>query len=374
MTILTLPPTDWARIAISGPTEEQRPATVLLVYRLWLVAFILKMLGSTWDMSWHFKWLRDDLAPPHLLNTVGTVLAVALVIFQVRTGVGVDKRARNLIVLGTGLFLIAIPIDIVNHRVNGLDITAWSPSHALLYIGTAFMILGVAHGFGISTAEGRVRTIGLGLAWFFFLENVLFPSQHQEYGVLSLKAYLAGKPYAEPILLQFAADQINRPVDTIAITNFSLPVGSWVYPVWLVGAAMLALVAARIFVGACWTATVLAAAYVAYRCVVWGILYGTGFPPSAVPFALLAGAIAVDLAFLLGTVSGAERTLPGRVGVAVLGATLTAAALGAALYLQAELVAPPVRYAVLPLAALALAAGWTALTFRRTPAEAAPQS
>ncbi|NUR74319.1 MAG: hypothetical protein HOU81_26210 [Hamadaea sp.] len=367
MTILTLPPTDWARIAISGPTEEQRPATVLLVYRLWLVAFILKMLGSTWDMSWHFKWLRDDLAPPHLLNTVGTVLAVALAIFQVRTGVGVDKRARNLIVAGTGLFLLAIPIDVLNHRINGLDITAWSPSHALLYIGTALMILGVAHGFGISTAPGRVRTVGLSLAWFFFLENVLFPSQHQEYGVLSLKAYLAGTPYAEPILLKFAADQIGRPVDTIAITNFTLPVDSWVYPLWLVGAAMLTLVAARIFVGARWTATILTAAYLAYRCVVWGLLYGTGFPPSAVPFALLAGAAAVDVAFLVGALSGAERTLPGRVGVAVVGAMLTASALGAGLYAQAELAAPPVRYAVLPLAALALAAGWIALTVRRAP-------
>jgi hypothetical protein len=260
VTILTLPPIDWARIAISGPTEEQRPATVLLVYRLWLVAFILKMLGSTWDMSWHFKWLRDDLAPPHLLNTVGTVLAVALVVFQVRTGVGVDKRARNLMAVGMGTFLIAIPIDVLNHRINGLDITAWSASHALLYTGTALMILGVAHGFGISTPAGRVRTIGLGLAWFFFLENVLFPSQHQEYGVLSLKAYLAGKPYAEPILLQFAADQIGRPVDAVAIANFSLPVGSWVYPAWLLGAAMLTLVAARVFVGGRWTATAIATA------------------------------------------------------------------------------------------------------------------
>jgi hypothetical protein len=368
VTILTLPPTDWARIAISGPTEEQRPATVLLVYRLWLVAFVLKMLGSTWDMSWHFKWLRDDLAPPHLLNTVGTVLAVALVVFQVRTGVGLDRRSRNLIVTGTGTFLVAIPIDVLNHRINGLDITAWSASHALLYLGTALMILGVAHGFGISTAPGRVRTIGLGLAWFFFLENVLFPSQHQEYGVLSLKAYLAGHPYAEPILLQFAADQLGHPVNAYSISKFSLPVEAWVYPAWLAAAAMLTLVAARVFVGGRWTATVLAASYVAYRCVVWGVLVGTGFPPSAVPFALLAGAIVIDLAFLAGAFTRAERTVPGRVAVAVLGAAATAGLLGAGLWAQARLAAPPEQYSVLPLAALVLAAGWAGLTFRRTPA------
>src|SRR5262245_17788570 len=142
VTILTLPPTDWARIAISGPTEDQRPATTLLVFRLWLLAFGLKMLGSTWDMSWHLKWLRDDLAPPHLLNTAGTTLAVALVVFQVRTGVGLDRRAKGLMIAGTAIFLAAIPIDVLNHKINGLDITAWSASHALLYIGTALMILG----------------------------------------------------------------------------------------------------------------------------------------------------------------------------------------------------------------------------------------
>ena len=34
------------------------------LYTAWLGAFGLKMLGSSWDVSWHFKWLRDDLAPP----------------------------------------------------------------------------------------------------------------------------------------------------------------------------------------------------------------------------------------------------------------------------------------------------------------------
>jgi uncharacterized membrane protein YecN with MAPEG domain len=361
VTILTLPPTDWARIAVSGPTEEQRPATTLLVFRLWLLAFTLKMLGSSWDMSWHFKWLRDDLAPPHLLNTAGTALAVALVVFQVRTGVGVDVRAKRLMVAGTATFLAAIPIDVLNHRINGLDITAWSASHALLYLGTALMILGVAHAYGISTAPGRLRTFGLAAAWFFFLENVLFPNQHQEYGVLSLAAYRAGHPYAEPSLLKFAADQIGRPVDDLAITKFTLPVESWVYPAWMVGAAMLTLVAARVFVNARWTATAVAAAYVAYRCVAWGILYGAGFPPSAVPFALIGGAVLIDLAFLAGSLSGADRTASGRTAVAIFGALTVGAAYAGSLWVQAHLAAPPADYAAIPLAALALAGGWIGL-------------
>lgn len=367
MTILTLPATDWARIAVSGPSEEQRPATTLLVFRLWLLAFALKMLGSTWDMSWHFKWLRDDLAPPHLLNTAGTVLAVALVVFQVRTGVGLDRRAKRLMVAGAATFLAAIPIDVLNHRINGLDITAWSASHALLYLGTALMILGVAHAYGISTPPGRVRTFGLGAAWFFFLENALFPNQHQEYGVLSLAAWRAGHPYAEPSLLRFAANQLGRAVDDPAIAKFSLPVEPWVYPAWMIGAAMLTLVAARVLVDARWTATVIATAYVAYRCVVWGLLYGTGFPPSAVPFALIGGAVLIDIVFVAGSLSGADRTTQGRIAVAVFGALAVGGGYGGAVWLQAHLAAPPVEYAAIPLAALALAAGWVALTLRRQP-------
>src|SRR5581483_5869802 len=171
----TLPRTTagWFDLARSGPRPEQTPAVVTAVYRLWLLAFTLKMLGSTWDMSWHFKWLRDTAAPPHLLNTVGTVLVVALVIFQARYGVGVDRLAKRLMVLGTAVFLIAIPIDILNHAINGLDITAWSASHALLYLGTAFMLLGCFRGYWISTPPGRTRTVVSAVIWGFFLENVL---------------------------------------------------------------------------------------------------------------------------------------------------------------------------------------------------------
>lgn len=313
---------------------------VAAVYRLWLVAFALKMLGSTWDMSWHFKWLRDDLAPPHLLNTAGTVIVVGLVLFQAYHNVGVDRLAKRLMVGGTATFLVAIPIDILNHKINGLDITAWSASHALLYIGTAFMLLGVARGYWISTPPSRTRTVISAFIWGFFLENVLFPSQHQEYGVLSLESWRAGAPTAEPILLKFAADQIGRPVDDIAVQGFALPVDAWVYPAWITGAALLTLVAARAFVGARFTATAIAAGYLAYRLVVWGLLAGAGFPKSIPPLLLLAGAIAIDVVFLAFAASRGTKALippqagPERVAAAKgssgLGLAVVAAVFGAA--------------------------------------------
>lgn len=334
--------------------------SVEIIYRLWLVAFVLKMLGSSWDMSWHFKWLRDTAAPPHVLNTIGTVIVVALVIFQVRFSVGVDTWAKRLMIFGTGMFLVAIPVDVINHEINGLDITAWSASHAMLYIGTAFMLLGCARGYWVSTPPSRTRVVVSAVLWGFFLENVLFPSQHQEYGMLSLEAWRAGTPTAEPILLEFAAEQIGRPVDDIAVSSFALPVDSWVYPAWIVGAAVLTLVAARHFIGARWTATAIAAGYLAYRAVAWILLVGTGFPPSLPPFLLLGGAIMVDVAFLA-IANGYVRALAG--------AALTTAAIAAAVWVQDRLMGtPPIDPVAYLWGGIVLAVAWSGLAAAPRPA------
>jgi hypothetical protein len=283
----------WLWAVYMTPGRPGRPTTqteLRWIYLAWLGAFLLKMLGSSWDVSWHFKWLRDDLAPPHLLNSAGTAVVVGLVIFHSYSGFGVDRRALRLMQWGIGTFLIAIPIDIVNHSINGLDITSWSPSHALLYIGTAIMLAGALRGWWLYAEPGRIRTlVSLGL-WLFFVENVLFPNQHQEYGVLSLRAYDAGTTTAEPSLLDFAAAQGDSPRD------FMLPVASWVHPAWLVCAGLLALVVARKVTGLRWTATTVAGVYLAYRAVAWAGLVAGDFPPSVLPLVLLVGAVLIDLA------------------------------------------------------------------------------
>ncbi len=280
----------WAAYMTPGrpgrPTEQTE---LHWIYLAWLGAFLLKMLGSTWDVSWHFRWLRDDLAPPHLLNSAGTAVVVGLVVFHSYTGYGVDKKALRLMQWGIGVFLIAVPIDLINHRINGLDITSWSPSHGLLYLGTAIMLAGAIRAWWLYAAPGRVRDlVSLGL-WLFFVENALFPNQHQEYGILSLRAYLAGNTTAEPQLLDFAAAQGQTP------TMFMLPVPSWVHPAWLVCAGLLSLVVARKAVRLRWTATIVVSAYLLYRSVAWLLLVGAGFPPSVLPLVLLVGAVMVDL-------------------------------------------------------------------------------
>jgi hypothetical protein len=283
----------WLWLGYVTPGRPGRATTqteLRWIYTAWLGAFLLKLLGSSWDVSWHFRWLRDDLAPPHLLNSAGTALVVGLVLFHSYTGYGVDRRSLRFMQWGIGLFLIAVPIDILNHRINGLDITSWSPSHALLYLGTAVMLAGAIRGWWLYAAPGRIRDlVSLGL-WLFFVENALFPNQHQEYGVLSVRAFDAGQSTAEPQLLDFAASQGASPLE------FALPVPSWVHPTWLICAGLLSLLLARKIVGLRWTATIIAAAYLAYRAVIGVALVAIGFPPSVLPAVLLVGAVLIDLA------------------------------------------------------------------------------
>lgn len=329
-------------------------ATLLLVYRTWLIALLLKVVGSAWDVSWHFQSLRDDFAPPHTINLIGDGMAIVLVLCHWYTRFGVDKLALRLMGGGAGLFVLSAPIDVINHRINGLDITSWSITHFGLYTGTAIMISGVIRGWRLHSTGLRSRPVILGALWLYFLENVWFPNQHQEYGVQEIASWDRGQVYAERELLEFAAQQLGRPVDRSALVEFSLPVPTWVYPVWAVAAGMLTLVIARRSIGLRWTATTLTAAYVVWRCVVWPILAGFGYPTSAIPFLIVAGGLAIDLIFL------ARLPWPAQ---AALGAILTTALVYLAAFVQsAAIVAPPISYWSAPVAALLLFTGWSAIT------------
>ena len=228
--------TYWTR---GEPGRATPRSLAVFMQRMWLAALTFKLLGSSWDVSWHFKWLRDDLAAAHILNTVGTGIAIGLVLAHTFTGYGTDRRSLRIMQIGTGIFVLAGPIDVINHRVNGLDLTAWSPSHLLLYGGTAIMIAGVIrnwyHSYPTDGASARQWRLGMLALWAFMFENMFFPTGQQEYGILEIASWFRGLPYAEPELISFAAGQLGRPVDDIAIESFAMPIAPWVYPVWTIG-------------------------------------------------------------------------------------------------------------------------------------------
>lgn len=345
----------WAwleRVRGGGITPTQSTATLVLLYRTWVIALLLKALGSGWDVAWHFRFNRDDFAPPHNINLVGDGIAIALVLFHWYTRLGVDRLALRLMVGGAALFVFSAPVDVINHRINGLDITSWSITHFGLYTGTGIMIAGVIRGWHVYGAGRSDRTILLGALWFFFLENMWFPAQHQEYGVEEIASWDRGRPYAEQSLLEFAANQIGKPVDRDSVVAFALPVPPWVYPVWIVVAVGLTLVIARRAIGLRWTATALAGAYVAWRCVLFPLLTVASFPTSAVPFLILGTGVAVDLVCRLDLPDLAQAALG---AVAVTGATY------GAIFVQSwALVAPPVSYPSSVVAAAVLFLAWLA--------------
>src|SRR5262245_26304804 len=93
------------RVRAGGLDPAEHRATLLLVYRTWVVAFLLKALGSGWDVAWHFRFNRDDFAPPHNVNLVGDGVAIALILFHWYTRFGVDKIALRLMIGGAALFV-----------------------------------------------------------------------------------------------------------------------------------------------------------------------------------------------------------------------------------------------------------------------------
>jgi hypothetical protein len=73
----------WTRGEAGRPTP---PAVAVALYTSWLVALALKTLGASWDVAWHFTWIRDTTAPPHLVDFLATAIAVALVLAHTYTG------------------------------------------------------------------------------------------------------------------------------------------------------------------------------------------------------------------------------------------------------------------------------------------------
>jgi hypothetical protein len=352
--------TYWTRGDAGRAMPPGTEGMVRKLYWVWLAAFFLKMAGSTWDISWHFKWLRDTLAPPHDINLVGDGIAIALILFHTYTGYAVDKAGLRLMQIGMATFIIAAPLDELNHRINGVDITTWSPSHFLLFLGTAIVLVGAIRGALTQLDVGWFRELTLFSFFFFFFENAVFPNGQQEYGVMSLFYWDIGQPTGEPSLYEFAARQLGHVVDRGTIAHFSLPIPSWFYPVWGILTTALIMLAANRIIGFRWTATILTTAYVAYRCVAWAVLVATGFTQSAVPYWLIGVSVAVDLALLI----SARLAHKSPFAAAAISAVLVTAAGYSALALQrlAWLIPPTNFAAALPTVVLLALLWWVGTT------------
>ncbi|WML57983.1 hypothetical protein [Neobacillus sp. PS2-9] len=256
-------------------------------YRLWVIAFLLKFIGSAWDASYHFKYLFEEYSIPHIVNTIGFALGAFLLIKEWRRSHYMDHFSRNLITIGYVLFLIGIPLDFTYHIAYGIDLTTWSPTHFVYYIATDIMIFGVWRGYYKFTRDIAPTWKSMH-TWFamFLLECFMFPNMQQENGAISYDQYIQGKSIASQEILDLISDPASQIFGGIP---------EWVYPIYSV--LMVALLTVLI-IRFCRDFTIpfmAAALYIGLRFLGKGIFAAMEYPTSYVPITLLF----IPLVFLL---------------------------------------------------------------------------
>jgi hypothetical protein len=252
----------------------------LKYYRLWVLAFLLKFIGSAWDASYHFKYLFEEYSLPHIVNFSGFTLGAFLLYKEWRKLQYMDRFSRNLITIGYVLFLVGIPLDFSYHIAYGIDLTTWSPTHFVYYIATDIMIFGVWRGYYLYTHDVKPTWKSLH-TWFamFLLECLLFPNMQQENGAISYYQYIHGRSIASKEILQL----ISNPESQIF---GGIP--EWVYPIYsALMVTLLTVITIRIlrnysipFMGA--------ALYILlrflYKTIFWAVTYPTSYVPITILF------------------------------------------------------------------------------------------
>jgi hypothetical protein len=260
------------------------PGWVALPTILTTLSLLVALLGMLWDISLHIGVGRDEgpLAnPAHFLILFGLfgvfaggVLACSMPLDEepgpsaVRFLRGWDVPVGGILLTAAGFYaLLGFPLDDVWHRMFGQDVTLWGPTHLMLIGGAGLSIVGLlvleqeGHG-GLSTDDGD-RTVGT---------TARFIRQASAMGGLLLGMSVFQGEY------DFDVPQFRLVLE----------------PLMIAGAAGIALVAARLFMG---RGGALAAA--AFFLVIRGgiaLIVGPGFGEILPAFPLYVGsAIVVEL-------------------------------------------------------------------------------
>ncbi|UOY03586.1 hypothetical protein [Blastococcus sp. PRF04-17] len=169
------------RIGTRLGTATRVPAWVALPTVLTTVSLLVALLGMLWDIALHIGVGRDEgpLAnPAHFLILFGLfgvfaggVLACAMPLDEkpgpaaIRFLEGWHVPVGGILLTAAGFYaLLGFPLDDVWHRMFGQDVTLWGPTHLMLIGGAGLSIIGLlvleqeGHG-GLSTDDGD-RKVG----------------------------------------------------------------------------------------------------------------------------------------------------------------------------------------------------------------------
>lgn len=186
-------------------------------YFILLVSLVAGATGSAGDSSWHFSRFFDEISIPHLLTVVGDLINVCLLVYAFLNNKKLSKGERlgfKLNIAALIVLLVAIPLDLINHLISGIDLTTWSISHLMLfYQGTLLMfgmMLAWVHSVPGQRAFAWLLTLGFAL---FFFSSFMFPLYQQEYAAVVFHTLQASHTlpwYVAPDLLKEAGPNVNR--------------------------------------------------------------------------------------------------------------------------------------------------------------------
>jgi hypothetical protein len=132
---------------------------------LLILASLVGLLGTDWDIQWHAVIGRDrTFTPPHdmILIAIGLTGIVALVNIlietnwlrwnsklQVYSADFLDRLHSSLgsylIGFGAVCSAVAFPLDTYWHSLYGIDISLWAPFHTMIYMGSVLSTFGMIY-------------------------------------------------------------------------------------------------------------------------------------------------------------------------------------------------------------------------------------
>lgn len=138
------------RAATGAPDAPAVPVFVLLIAAAGAVSM---PFGAYWDIAFHSESGRESFwSAPHLLIYGGILLSLTALVaamFATRSSRGLiatawGSRPMRAAAIGMMLVLGSAPADELWHALFGLDVSVWSPPHAVLIGGATTALLGLA--------------------------------------------------------------------------------------------------------------------------------------------------------------------------------------------------------------------------------------
>ncbi len=252
------------------------------LFPILMIAFLFKMAGSSWDVSYHFRYFRELTQLPHIVNIIGFIIIVCVWIYFFRHRKEIDKEVFALMSIGVTITFLGIPADDWWHRTFGIDLTIWSPPHMVLYLSTFVVLVSVMRLVEVSLEKGEItkKQRLIYQLWFFTvaLANVWFPLLQQELGVLSLYFYEIGQPI-------ISADLMTAITDPEAQIYGGIP--HWLYGIYAVFCLTYVFSLAKKVNIHTFSSTIIASTYIVYRLIIEFSMLQMEYQPSTLPYTIL---------------------------------------------------------------------------------------